>query len=59
MLVWDKSTNRFAEFGSNQEIGWIHIVPSHMLFDLLYLSTISHSFVFPMLCCSQGRKGWT
>lgn len=21
MLVWDTSTNRFAEFGSNQEIG--------------------------------------
>lgn len=21
MLVWDKSSNRFAEFGSNQEIG--------------------------------------
>lgn len=52
MLVWDTTNDRFAEFGSNQEIGkslyfslWIML---HVLFNNLTLFIIS-----------QGSKGGT
>ncbi|OUZ99204.1 BRCT domain [Macleaya cordata] len=51
MLVWDTSTNRFAEFGSNQEIGVSMLTPvsftlftvniSNVAFDILYVGDTS------------------
>ncbi|KAK4775383.1 hypothetical protein SAY86_010318 [Trapa natans] len=49
MLVWDKSLNRFAEFGSNQEIGTSRFSPyvapychcHYVAFDILYYGDTS------------------
>lgn len=58
MLVWDTSLNRFAEFGSNQEIGAFSFTslshnfsPYHP--DALIASSIFHLVMF---CISQRRQ---
>ncbi|KAD3068139.1 hypothetical protein E3N88_36019 [Mikania micrantha] len=40
MLVWDTSNDRFADFGSNQEIGFPYAL-LHVAFDILYVGDSS------------------
>lgn len=53
MLVWDTSTHRFAEFGSNQEIGfeWLSIYFLFAAFCIFY----SNSYYF--FTAKAAREG--
>lgn len=68
MLVWDTSLNRFAEFGSNQEIGFNSHIDS-LAFCLLSFGAMGGVRVFGLIfggilslifsVYSQGSEGWT
>ncbi|CAJ1975847.1 unnamed protein product [Sphenostylis stenocarpa] len=42
MLVWDTSARRFAEFGSNQEIGMYFNMPRQQEMDLIVKDSVIH-----------------
>ena len=54
MLVWDTQTNRFAEFGSNQEIGLIMI---SLILNFLKLYLISISLINKLFSAKAARDG--
>lgn len=64
MLVWDTSTNRFAEFGSNQEIGFllfriIFLHCHHLFHYCIFVEILSSYWSCYFLFHSEGSKGGT
>lgn len=55
MLVWDTSLNRFAEFGSNQEIGLALNQYPYVEKSLVFLAVDVIPFVFSSQRRQQGR----
>lgn len=63
MLVWDKSSNRFAEFGSNQEIGiflfliLLLIYLTHCWFSCYDMYYYKNIHLFNFLSAKAAREG--